>query len=49
LLRRWGGRLTCLAIDAPGHGERRRGDQARRGFHEYLRARLQNVIDLRRG
>lgn len=50
LLRRWSAAgLTCLAIDAPGHGERAGGAQApRRSFFEYIRLRLQNAIDLRR-
>jgi dienelactone hydrolase len=52
LLRRWSGAgYTCLAIDAPGHGDRAPpvGAGPRRSFHEYLRARIHNVIDLRRG
>ncbi len=50
LLSRWAlAGFACLAIDAPGHGERSLGIAGpRRGFHEYLRARVQNVIDLRR-
>lgn len=52
LMRRWAASgLACLAIDAPGHGDRAvpgvRG--IRRGFFEYLRLRIQNVVDLRRG
>jgi pimeloyl-ACP methyl ester carboxylesterase len=51
LLRRWpAAGFTCLAIDAPGHGERAdAGGAPRRSFFEYVRARLQNAIDLRRG
>jgi fermentation-respiration switch protein FrsA (DUF1100 family) len=51
LLRRWSaGGFTCLAIDAPGHGERAPGEGSpRRSFFEYVRARVQNTIDLRRG
>ncbi|HEY7270168.1 MAG TPA: alpha/beta fold hydrolase, partial [Dehalococcoidia bacterium] len=52
LMRRWSAAgFICLAIDAPGHGERSVSESpvARRGFFEYLRARAQNVIDLRRG
>jgi dienelactone hydrolase len=52
LLRRWSGAgYTCLAIDAPGHGARAAPATIgpRRSFHEYLRARIQNAIDLRRG
>jgi len=52
LLRRWqAAGFTCLAIDAPGHGERALPGVStpRRGFYEYLRSRVQHVIDLRRG
>ena len=52
LLRRWSeAGYTCLAIDAPGHGARAASSAGapRRGFHEYVRARIQNAIDLRRG
>jgi pimeloyl-ACP methyl ester carboxylesterase len=53
LMRRWSAAgFVCLAIDAPGHGERSAGEWPplrRRGFFEYLRSRVQNVIDLRRG
>jgi alpha-beta hydrolase superfamily lysophospholipase len=52
LMKRWSAAgFTCLAIDAPGHGERSVSESPphRRGFFEYLRSRVQNVIDLRRG
>ena len=53
LMRRWGrAGFACLAIDAPGHGERAISEahrSPRRGFYEYMRSRVQNVIDLRRG
>jgi uncharacterized protein len=52
LMRRWSrAGFVCLAIDAPGHGQRSVSESpvSRRGFFEYLRARVQNVIDLRRG
>jgi alpha-beta hydrolase superfamily lysophospholipase len=50
LLRRWSAAgFTCLAIDAPGHGERADTEAVTsRGFFAYLRARVQNAIDLRR-
>jgi fermentation-respiration switch protein FrsA (DUF1100 family) len=51
LMRRWSAAgFVCLAIDAPGHGERSvsKSTAVRRGFFEYLRSRVQNVLDLRR-
>jgi dienelactone hydrolase len=50
VLRRWAAAgFLCLAIDAPGHGERASGSTVpRRGLLEYTRQRIQNAIDLRR-
>jgi dienelactone hydrolase len=52
LVRRWSAcGFACLAIDAPGHGERalRPHQPHRRAFFEYTRSRLANVVDLRHG